>query len=283
MNAALREVVERLNRRAAFAQLREDGCRGRYRSRGPAGRTRGRRRCTEYPPSQRTASSGARRAPVADQRTGADGRSAVAASCRDRGAPTVRYGHRAPAGQAASQRVGPRPTGCSSHQCPPSPAGSVSSAAADARGQRPHVRRRVGRGQRQRRPGAVDPERPQRLALGDQAVRQPGRRPPTASIATCAVTSQVPSGTGATCRPARKPVSVPSTGRVSPQVPVVDRERQTARHRADRGRPRERPGAGRSRAVAGPDGHQRASQSRSAVRPQVRPQPRRRWPGRPAA
>ena len=149
------------------------------------------------------------------------------------------------------------------------------------RGQRPQVAGGVARGQR-RAAGAraahaaaarrasrwVVPGRATALAVAAAAAH--------ASSATCAVRSQLPSGTGRTSRPARKPVERaerrpgPRRRARSPPPPPAPRSSD-----ADRAAPTPRPAAGRS-----PPGRPASGQRPPARQPRARP---RRPPGRRAA
>ena len=154
-------------------------------------------------------------------------------------------------------------------------------------GQRPHVPGRVGA---RPAPAAVGRRRPRAPAAPRAAVTQFGTRAAaagrraTASIATCAVMSQLPSGTGRDLPPAAEP------GQRAERRPVVRagarsrRRARSPRRRGDRVRPGLVARAGRSR----PGRRPRRGHHRGAARPRPRRRPcaperlRRRWPGRPA-
>ena len=106
----------------------------------------------------------------------------------------------------------PRPvdpsTGCSSHQCPPSPAGSISSAAAPAVASARTIARRIGRTPA---PAVAGRRRPRARSAPPAARRQrTGSRPRTRVDGHVRGEVTTPSGTGGTWRPARKPVRVPA-------------------------------------------------------------------------
>ena len=175
-------------------------------------------------------------------------------------------------------RTGPRATGCISQPKSPEPAARGQLGRLTRRRERPHVPRRIGGGQGERRALPADPQRAQCLPL----VHHLGLRTPHGPGRRARVQRHMRGEVAAAVRHRPHLAPLPEAGQRAerrprtPYVGVVDGDREPRGQRARRPAPTPRRGAGRS-----PRGSARLAGRRPPARAAT-PRPRRP-PARPAA